>query len=456
MDAKVSSRYRALSAWDGMDRRHCHELRDRGFMGDFFHGWRRKFGCMTLMLSAMFMCGWMRSLVVDDFIEFPITADTDNETLSGLATQKQALILYWFSELHAVPSTDIAPTPMDGITPLTLYFEESEGKRFGDEHLDLLASIPNLTKLHLRNTATTEAGLKNLKHLKNLESLDLSDIEIFDAGIKDIIELKQLTNLGLGGTKLTDAGMKEINELENLTSLGLNGTKITNTGLQALKGLKKLTLLDIRDTQITDDGLKGIGEFTKLTHLFLDKTKITDAGLKEISGLKELRQLYLTDTKITDVGMKVLVGLTKLGSLELSGTNITDNGLKDLAGLTGLQWVSLGRTQTTKAGVKELKKSLPDLQVEVLAVAVQAASSIIADDTLDESEAIAMIKQLGGTIIDGRPRGISVTLEPVPSLVIPFWSIVIPLTLLSAYLLLSKPRSSKANNTVAPTFQEQP
>ena len=35
-------------------------------MGEFFRGWRRKIGMLTLMLALVFMGGWVRSLVVRD------------------------------------------------------------------------------------------------------------------------------------------------------------------------------------------------------------------------------------------------------------------------------------------------------------------------------------------------------------------------------------------------------
>ena len=81
---------------------------------------------------------------------------------------------------------------MAGTPPVTVYFKESEEKQFGDEHLDLLASIPNLTRLNLSNTATTEHGLKRLKRLKNLESLIL-DAEKQEAFLKKLDTLLQQT-----------------------------------------------------------------------------------------------------------------------------------------------------------------------------------------------------------------------------------------------------------------------
>ncbi len=41
-------------------------------MGDFFHSWRRKMGCVTLMLALMWMALWMRSRDRFDQIIVPL------------------------------------------------------------------------------------------------------------------------------------------------------------------------------------------------------------------------------------------------------------------------------------------------------------------------------------------------------------------------------------------------
>jgi len=41
-------------------------------MGDFFHGWRHKVGCVTLMMAAVFFGAWMRSSLVYDQIAFTV------------------------------------------------------------------------------------------------------------------------------------------------------------------------------------------------------------------------------------------------------------------------------------------------------------------------------------------------------------------------------------------------
>ena len=40
-------------------------------MSTYFHGWRRKFGVVMLVMATVFACGWLRSFYVTDMIIFP-------------------------------------------------------------------------------------------------------------------------------------------------------------------------------------------------------------------------------------------------------------------------------------------------------------------------------------------------------------------------------------------------
>lgn len=41
-------------------------------MGNFFHGWRREAGCVTLVIACVFMGLWARSYYVEDWLVLPI------------------------------------------------------------------------------------------------------------------------------------------------------------------------------------------------------------------------------------------------------------------------------------------------------------------------------------------------------------------------------------------------
>jgi hypothetical protein len=42
-------------------------------MREFFHGWRRKLGCVTLVMALVLMVGWMRTRVVQDGVSLRIS-----------------------------------------------------------------------------------------------------------------------------------------------------------------------------------------------------------------------------------------------------------------------------------------------------------------------------------------------------------------------------------------------
>ena len=41
-------------------------------MGDYFKPWRRKIGCVTLVLACLFMAGWVRSSFFIEGVVIPI------------------------------------------------------------------------------------------------------------------------------------------------------------------------------------------------------------------------------------------------------------------------------------------------------------------------------------------------------------------------------------------------
>ncbi len=70
-------------------------------MRDFFHGWRRKAGGVSLVMALLLMCGWLRSYSKIDLISFPTGQLTEDSLISGDAS------LVWersrFKDLSLVP-----------------------------------------------------------------------------------------------------------------------------------------------------------------------------------------------------------------------------------------------------------------------------------------------------------------------------------------------------------------
>ena len=46
-------------------------------MREFFRGWRRKAGCVTLVMALVFMAGWIRRLLISDILLIGVAVDSD-------------------------------------------------------------------------------------------------------------------------------------------------------------------------------------------------------------------------------------------------------------------------------------------------------------------------------------------------------------------------------------------
>ncbi|HEY1057040.1 MAG TPA: ribonuclease inhibitor, partial [Emticicia sp.] len=122
----------------------------------------------------------------------------------------------------------------------------------------------------------------------------------------------------------------------------INNSKFSDNEASVIPKASDQTLwLRLSDTQITDKALAEVAKLEKLTRLHLEQTKITDNGLGQLSTLKNLEYLNLIGTKISDAGIKQLASLKNLKKLYLWKTNVT---LK---------------------GAEELKKSLPDVKIDL-------------------------------------------------------------------------------------------
>lgn len=88
-----------------------------------------------------------------------------------------------------------------------------------------------VVSVHLRETACTDADLKQLSSLTELRSLNLSKTPVTDAGMPEVLHFKELKTLAIRETAVTDAGLRVIAQLPNLTSLYVGGARVTRAGL---------------------------------------------------------------------------------------------------------------------------------------------------------------------------------------------------------------------------------
>ncbi len=116
-----------------------------------------------------------------------------------------------------------------------------------DMAMEVFTDLPELKKLYLHeNDSVSDYGLENLKNLESLEVLDIWSVpQMTDATIDIIAELPNLKELSIRETGVTDAAVDKLLAMPNLRSLTFkdNGN-VTDEALEKLAG-KKWDKLDV-------------------------------------------------------------------------------------------------------------------------------------------------------------------------------------------------------------------
>lgn len=255
-----------------------------------------------------------------------------------------------------------------------------------DETIKLLASIPDLTKIHFGNAPKltpaafkavaampqiqglelhgeryTNDFLAALNPMPELETLWILSTSISDDGLKAVAGMPKLRQLSLGEGRsmFTDAGVKHLGGLKNLKQLWLTKSGVTSKGLAPLAGMPELQTVGLAETAVDDEGLKVFAGKTKLLNVYLTRTAVHGPGLKNLEGAS-LDTLMLDQTLLTDDGATALSGLRAIG-LYLNGTALTDAGMVSVAKVKGVKSLNLDNTRIGDAGVKHLA-TIPTLE----------------------------------------------------------------------------------------------
>jgi len=189
---------------------------------------------------------------------------------------------------------------------------------------------------------------------------------------KEVIENKPVI-VSAPKTLVTPSFVKDVegsilkNKMEAVAPSLLNQLKqqnimVSNFGTNS--NYLMVNFVNVKDyrSALIDDVLK-LGD--KVVRLRLSQQPVNDSDIKKLSGLKNITRLNLEKTAITDLALNDIKNLPNLEQINLYGTNITDNGLLELANCTHLKVVFLWQTKTSAKGIEQLKRSLPNVQVEL-------------------------------------------------------------------------------------------
>lgn len=201
----------------------------------------------------------------------------------------------------------------------------------------------------------------------------------FDKKVSELIindEVKPIL-AAMGGRTNTSGQVKQDKFIVEEAILTQSVSKVGQSDIEAIKksdGLIlplsqnnnyiELTFLNNPKFSDKDASLISIAPMQTLW-LKLSNTQITDNACTQIIKLGNLTRLHLENTKITDVALGSIATLQNLEYLNLTSTAITDKGLGTLSGLKNLKKIYLWKTKVTITGVENLKKTLPNLIVEM-------------------------------------------------------------------------------------------
>ena len=151
--------------------------------------------------------------------------------------------------------------------------------RVGDDALDAVGELSNLSFLKLWNLPINDAGLAHLNRLVKLQTLCICSSQWTGAGLASLTALKWLDNLRILGPKLSDDIFPHLHQFPSLVVLDAGA----DFGLESAPG-------------ITNDGLKLIGYMPRLAVVSFNKTSITNQGREFLPALPRLQSVVLRPT----------------------------------------------------------------------------------------------------------------------------------------------------------------
>jgi hypothetical protein len=101
--------------------------------------------------------------------------------------------------------------------------------------LQIVATLPNLKDLIIRESLVTDEFLAGLPATIPLTYLELSGSRIGDAGLQYLARFATLEHLVLDRTEITDAGLMQLQSLRRLTQLSVQDGRITPVGAAHFK-----------------------------------------------------------------------------------------------------------------------------------------------------------------------------------------------------------------------------
>lgn len=147
--------------------------------------------------------------------------------------------------------------------------------------------------IHLTATPVSDQQLSELRGVTNLRILKLEQGRVSPEGLNVLAELPKLDTLWLRNSNVDDAAIRSIVRNQHLAYLNFSQAEFSDAGLQQLLGLPRLKQLRFSSSSVTEQGLLHLSDAPTLRWLHLFDVPMTDRVLAEIAKLEQLESLYI-------------------------------------------------------------------------------------------------------------------------------------------------------------------
>jgi hypothetical protein len=231
--------------------------------------------------------------------------------------------------------------------------------------LGVLASFPKLAEVGLPCPIDAET-LRHLRACKSVSAILLGGREISASEIELLAGLPSLKRLTLRQARLSREALTAMENLPKVTTLTLYDCGITDSQLVHLGKPPSLTQLELVRNAIEGPGLTRLSSFS-LQKLELMMNNLSNASLAQLASLNTLEDLQIAyNVAITDSGIQsgILQGMKQLKQLELRGlTGVTDASLKALSQFGHLKQIGIREAKISWESVDAMRAAMPDTRV---------------------------------------------------------------------------------------------
>ena len=148
-----------------------------------------------------------------------------------------------------------------------------------DAEWESLRGLAGLRELVLNGGVADDSRAELLATLPHIERLVLRDSPLSDAGFHSLVRCTTLRDLNVPQATCTPAGIRALGALPELRSLRLGGGPLAEAGAEvgrAVADLPQLRSLHLIDVPLGDDGLAAIARLPQLRNLYLDGAGVSD------------------------------------------------------------------------------------------------------------------------------------------------------------------------------------